>query len=253
MAPLKARVVEVFASLQGEGTRVGQRQVFLRLAGCDRRCSYCDTPDSIGGPPALARIQQAPGGTSFEGRRNPLEGTELVAILERLGAPAPRPVVSLTGGEPLLQVDFLEAWLPPLTSRFAFVLETHGLLPTATARLLPFLEEVVGDLKLPSATGERVDWNLHRAFVTAVAGSPVALTLKAIVSGGTLPDELEQVFSLFELAGPRSALVLQPVTEFPGGPPTPTLDQLFAWQAEGLGRGLEVRVVPQVHKLMHVL
>ena len=41
---LKAPVSEVFASYQGEGIYMGQPQIFVRFAGCNLRCDYCDTP-----------------------------------------------------------------------------------------------------------------------------------------------------------------------------------------------------------------
>jgi 7-carboxy-7-deazaguanine synthase len=38
---------EIFVSFQGEGAHVGRRHLFVRLAGCNIRCRYCDTPDSL--------------------------------------------------------------------------------------------------------------------------------------------------------------------------------------------------------------
>ena len=37
---------EVFSSIQGEGLYVGDRHLFVRFAGCNLNCQYCDTPDS---------------------------------------------------------------------------------------------------------------------------------------------------------------------------------------------------------------
>ena len=39
-------VVEIFSGIQGEGIHVGRRQIFLRLAGCNLRCDYCDQPEA---------------------------------------------------------------------------------------------------------------------------------------------------------------------------------------------------------------
>lgn len=248
----RARLVEVFASLQGEGARVGERQVFVRFAVCDKKCAYCDTPESIGAAPEFARFVPGPG-VAPEPLANPVEGAALEDLVQRLH-PGPRPpVVSLTGGEPLLQAAFLQAWLPPLAERgWRFVLETHGLRAPALAPLLPWLEEVVMDVKVPSATLEPPAWEAHAAFLAALAQGGPRVTMKAVVSAATRPDELAEVLTLFEAAPEGSNRVLQPLHPFPGAPPPPSFEQLMAWQQAGLERGLDVRVVPQVHRLMGV-
>ena len=52
---LSAPVLEVFASIQGEGAYVGEPQVFVRLFGCPFRCRWCDTPDAFGGGTEMTR------------------------------------------------------------------------------------------------------------------------------------------------------------------------------------------------------
>src|SRR5271156_4208450 len=71
---------EIFYSIQGESTFAGQPCVFVRLTGCDLRCTYCDTEYAF-----------------FEGRR----GTREVIMGE--GGKYPCRLVEVTGGEPLLQ------------------------------------------------------------------------------------------------------------------------------------------------------
>ena len=71
---------EIFYSIQGESTFAGQPCVFVRLTGCDLRCTYCDTEYAF-----------------FEGKRRTLE--EIIAAVEKY----PCRLVEITGGEPLLQ------------------------------------------------------------------------------------------------------------------------------------------------------
>lgn len=76
------RVTEIFKSIEGEGKRVGSPCTFVRLAGCNLRCSYCDTKYSQ---------------RWSDGREMTLDG--IVEEVRRLGVPR----VTITGGEPLAQ------------------------------------------------------------------------------------------------------------------------------------------------------
>ncbi|HHQ45091.1 MAG TPA: 7-carboxy-7-deazaguanine synthase QueE, partial [Candidatus Altiarchaeales archaeon] len=76
------KTIEIFSSIQGEGKFMGIPQVFIRLAGCNLSCSWCDTPQSKGG-----------------GKEMSVE--TVVSEVELLGIKS----VCITGGEPLLQVD----------------------------------------------------------------------------------------------------------------------------------------------------
>src|SRR5437867_11780553 len=108
MPPGRGNVAELFVSFQGEGLHAGRRQLFVRLGGCPLRCRYCDTPESLV-PVATCRIL----GPDGERRRpNPLGAAELEAEVAALAAAAPPlHALAVTGGEPLLQTDFLVAWL----------------------------------------------------------------------------------------------------------------------------------------------
>jgi 7-carboxy-7-deazaguanine synthase len=141
-----ARVVEVFSSIQGEAELIGVRQVFLRFFGCNLRCAWCDSPESLTGPLAPGRVEQTPGLADFAPLPNP---APLDAVLEAVLhlARVPHHSVSLTGGEPLLHARFLERLLPELRRRgLPGYLETNGLLPGHLERVVGLVDWIAMDL-----------------------------------------------------------------------------------------------------------
>ncbi len=104
--PLTLRIVEVFASIQGEGLRQGEPTIFVRTAGCNLRCSFCDTRRAWtrGRDLSVARV---------------LETVQDI----RLSFPARW--VCLTGGEPLRQ-DLSELVRGLKKMEFRVQVETNG-------------------------------------------------------------------------------------------------------------------------------
>jgi 7-carboxy-7-deazaguanine synthase len=113
----RLRVSEIFRSLQGEGPNTGMAATFLRLAACNLRCQFCDTPYSWD----FDRFD-----ASQEAH------TETVARLaERLLVDAPTRLV-VTGGEPLLQQQALVSLFDQLPATLPIEIETNGtILPLA--------------------------------------------------------------------------------------------------------------------------
>ena len=117
-------VKECFLTLQGEGVQSGSRAVFLRLAGCnlwsgreqDRataQCKFCDT-DFVG--------TDGEGGGKFAG------AAALADHVAALWGRAEWPLVVITGGEPMLQVD--DTLVEALHERgFRIAAESNGTLP----------------------------------------------------------------------------------------------------------------------------
>ncbi len=130
---MECRVSEVFVSVQGEGPHLGTPSVFVRLAGCNLRCPWCDTKYSWSGGRAM-------------------DVNELVSLLEKLESATRARLLVLTGGEPLLQRDCIVELLQGLRgrgSRLAPALETNGTLPPG--RLLGLLDHAVVSPKLSNS------------------------------------------------------------------------------------------------------
>ena len=124
---MKAPIIEIFSSFQGEGVLIGQRQIFVRFAGCNLNCAYCDTKNSI---------------SKKEGTLMTPE--EVVSKIESILTPDCH-TISFTGGEPSLYPEFINE-VSKLTD-LDIMLETNGTLP-ANIGLIDNLDIVSLDIKL---------------------------------------------------------------------------------------------------------
>jgi 7-carboxy-7-deazaguanine synthase len=105
-------VTEIFKSIQGEGTRAGLPCIFVRLTGCNLRCTWCDTAYAFHG-----------------GQKMSVEDVvERVELLNRRsdGESAGIPLLELTGGEPLLQQEVYPLAERLLAAGYTVMLETSG-------------------------------------------------------------------------------------------------------------------------------
>jgi len=247
----KAFLEEVFASLQGEGPWAGQRQIFVRFRGCDLRCRYCDTPEAVkstGEERELpCRVQVSPVSLGREEVPNPVIPAELTRLCDRIAIAGPgRPVVSLTGGEPLLQAAFLHEWLPETRQRYGIYLETSGVHHAAMGPLAPLIDVVSMDIKLPSATGQGPRWDDHARFIAAASGC--RLFVKVVVTRDTTPEDLREAALLVAKHDRSVPFIIQPAS----GPLASDGASLLLRQSELLRFLEDVRVIPQVHKILLV-
>jgi organic radical activating enzyme len=257
-----ARVVEVFSSIQGEAELIGVRQVFLRFFGCNLRCAWCDSPETLTtpkGPLLPARVETTPGHADFLPLPNPAPLEAVLEAVLNLARQAPHHSVSLTGGEPLLHARFLQHFLPHLRrAGMRSYLETNGLLPGHLERVVDAVDWIAMDLKPPSCTGDPCpDWlERHREFLrVARPGRPGAprLLLKLIVGAEAEEGEMRAAFRLASEEAPGSGLTLQPVTPYGSVTRAPDMAAMLRWHALAGETVREVRLIPQVHKLMRVL
>jgi 7-carboxy-7-deazaguanine synthase len=237
-------VAEVFVSYQGEGLLVGRRQVFVRLAGCTVGCRYCDTGWAF----AVPRSVVLPDGE--HGRvGNPASVDSIVNLVDSADGSG-NLSVSLTGGEPLEQPRFAEALVEALAPRDV-LLETSGLQLDPLRAIVPKVRWVACDIKLPSATGLGDVLERHEAVLASGVMRGSATFYKIIVDGDTSLGDVETAADLLAAHHGDAPVFLQPVTPMGGSPalPPPHRDRLVDAL---LLRGLDARLVPQVHTMLGV-
>lgn len=244
----EAQLLEVFSSIQGEGGLIGCRQIFVRMAGCNLDCAYCDTDFS---PQDYCRIEDAPGSGQFRNVTNPVSLEVLASIVaewvER--SPGMHHSISLTGGEPLLHGNVLQEWLPVLRDILPVHLETNGTCPESLEPLLPFLDWISMDVKLSSVTGVATPWERHRSFLELA--SKTVVWVKAVVAEETPVEEMSALGRLVRQVAPDATLCLQPVTR--GGKVGMSNDHLLTLQTALSKEHKNIRVIPQTHVFLGLL
>ncbi|MCK4717986.1 MAG: radical SAM protein [Thermoplasmata archaeon] len=206
------KVNEIFASIQGEGIWMGQPTVFVRLAGCNLRCEWCDT--------LYAQDER-------HGRDMSTE-----EILERIweldGALVGH--VCITGGEPLLQKETYALIYALLDRKMHILLETNGSLPIDE---LPCNDDlcISLDMKTPSSgMAERC----KPEFIEDLGAGD---QLKFVIDSN---EDYEYAIKVLDEHPPPCSIVFTPV----GG-------TKLKWLAEKVVKDLlSVRVLPQLHKII---
>ena len=123
------KINEIYASIQGESSHTGLPCIFIRLTGCNLRCSWCDTAYAF-----------------YAG--NDLTIEEPLQKVDTFGLP----LVEITGGEPLLQEDVYPLMEALLKKGYRVMLETSGALPIdkVPQRVIKIL-----DIKCPGSGEEK--------------------------------------------------------------------------------------------------
>jgi organic radical activating enzyme len=250
MSEAEAQLCEIFNSIQGEGLYLGERQTFIRFAGCNLACQYCDTPQALTIPKDF-QVEITPGKKDLKKFKNPANASQLLEFIASFDKPkGVNHSISLTGGEPLLQVDFLKKFIPALKegSGLPVYLETNGVLPDHLGEIIDLIDIVSFDLKLPSATGLSPYWKEHKKALEIAFLKEVFV--KMVFTRETKAKEAMDAVALIAEVDERIPLVLQPVT--PHGPVKhrPHPDQILAFQTIAKRKLKAVRVIPQVHKIL---
>lgn len=221
----KGMVTEVFSSIQGEGIYLGERQIFVRLYGCNLNCQFCDT-----------RLNKFTHYTP----------NELCEEIKSHGNN--HHSVSFTGGEPLAQEDFLREILKlSKDNGMRNYLETNGTLPEALESVISNVDIVAMDLKLSSSTGMSNYWDAHRRFLKIASQKEVFI--KAVICSVTTEDDLKEGLELISDVDPSAILVLQPNTFDTNAFLKMKLDKFKSICHD---HNVTACVIPQMHKILGV-
>ena len=209
-------VHEIYRSIQGESTFAGLPCVFVRLAVCDARCAWCDTPHAF-----------------TQGTLRTIDEV-LNRVLEYHC-----PTVEITGGEPLLQAEVF-----PLMSRLVdrgptVLLETSGAhdLGPVDPRV-----HIIMDLKCPDS-GESAGNRWANLDLLKPADE-----IKFVIASKKDFDWTIRTVRAYDLDR-RFTLLLSPVFSLPPNSPAPTIQpaELAMWLLES---GLQARLQLQLHKFI---
>ena len=198
-------VNEIFKSIQGEGVHIGKPQIFVRLTGCNLRCSWCDTKYAL-----------------EEGTEKSI--SQIVEEVEKIGLKN----ICITGGEPLLQKEELRELIRELKKRgYSILLETNGTF--YDKEIFESVGCVSFDIKAPSSNEKsNLDFvkNLKREdFVKIVIADDIDYEFAKKISGNIQVEVVLQ---------PTEVKNLKKLTE------------------KVLQDNLDVRVLPQLHKIISV-
>ena len=240
---MERNIIEIFSSVQGEGKYVGCRQVFVRFEGCNLHCRYCDTENRPGNH-RFCQVESISGTREFMPLENPLSAEQVCNVIEDMMKAAPHQAVSFTGGEPLLQWEFIYDVASRLETKV--FLETNGTLHESLEKIIDCVDIISMDIKMPGVVGKSL-WEQHRNFLKIARQKD--LYVKIVISEETSEEELHQAVELVAETAPEVLLVIQPVTPF-GGCKAASPKKILDYQAYALKHLGDVRVIPQTHRMM---
>ncbi|ODS39528.1 MAG: hypothetical protein A7316_05325 [Candidatus Altiarchaeales archaeon WOR_SM1_86-2] len=205
-------VNEIFYSIQGEGVWVGIPMVFVRLAGCNLSCSWCDTPDA-------------------RGRYKGVEISEgdILKKVDGYGCDW----VCITGGEPLEQAGEVDELIKRLIEGgYEIIVETNGSLEINKI-IRDVRVHISMDWKLP---GSKMDSRMLKENLNHLSAND---QLKFVVKD---KEDYKHAKNVLERNPINSQVIFQPV----GGI---EIKDLIEWVREDK---LKVRLLPQLHKILNI-
>ena len=216
-------LIEIYKSVQGESSFAGRPCIFVRLAGCNLRCAWCDSEYTFAGGYKLTSEQ-------------------VIAEIEKL---APVRLVEFTGGEPLLQEKELVPLMQQLLAAgYELMIETSGERPLAG---VPAAVHKIVDVKCPGS-GEAGSFRLENLDVLTARDE-----VKFVISNRVDYEFARDFLREHQVAEKAGSVLLSPAfSKTPA--PQRTADnclldprELVDWM---LADGLDARLSLQIHKFV---
>ena len=221
-------ITEIFASIQGEGTRAGLPCVFVRLTGCNLRCTWCDTAYAFHGGRKMSVDEVLRCVEELAGR-NAEAGSARAAIA----------LVEITGGEPLLQEEVYPLAERLLAAGYTVLVETSGERPVGR---LPREVIKIVDVKCPDS-GEPGTFDQQNLAALAPEDE-----VKFVIATRRDYEFARDFLREHGLAGRVHEVLFSPVTEDPAGKwPGLSARTLSEWILQDR---LPVRLGLQLHKFI---
>ncbi|MBK5114226.1 MAG: 7-carboxy-7-deazaguanine synthase QueE [Candidatus Heimdallarchaeota archaeon] len=259
---IEGNIVDIFSSYQGEGGSVrgscfGRRQIFIRLAGCDLKCDWCDTAHSRDPEFPECKVEKKPGTWEFSTYENPVSPEFVIEQVLNLTTKDLHSI-SLTGGEPAYQEEFFYQIVKELYNlKIPVFLETNGYFPERIEKITSYISYACVDIKDRSANSvKNSEWEKlvekEMESIAILNDHSVQVFAKIVVTEQTSLDDIRMYANkLQELAVP---VVIQPVT--PIREIEPISHQKLFKITEILGEILPTELYGislQAHKLLSIL
>ena len=223
----RAKIAEIFDSIQGEGPYIGYRQLFIRFCGCNLLCDYCDTEFDKGE------------------QYTPLELLEKVKTFDLKHFHS----ISLTGGEPLLHYEFLKEFLPLLKeTETKIYLETNGTLPNPLKHIMDYTDIISMDFKLNSSGKIGDMYAKHNEFLEISKNSRKEVFAKLVFDETIQDFEINETTKLAQKYDIE--LILQP--KMNGNKISISHDKIVEVFNKFTDKYPKTRLIGQVHKFWDV-
>ena len=229
-----APVDEVFFSYQGEGIYAGIPQIFVRFSGCNLRCNYCDTPNSL-------KINS---NSKYFTTQSLFEYINDVFNKNKDKFYNQKPSVSFTGGEPLIYTDFIiELSHKHIKNKFSVYIETNGSLSQQIKKIYKYCDVVSMDIKFQSACKK----DLFKEHKKILEFCKKKVFVKTVITKDTQEKEFIKAVNLISKTSKKIPLVIQP-SSFDNI----TNQKILKFYSMAIIKIKDVRILPQLHKLWKI-